>query len=46
MATPLVDIIDSPDREIVAGVDTHSDTHHVAVHGITGTRLDDLPVPT
>ncbi|MCT7294273.1 IS110 family transposase [Rhodococcus sp. PAE-6] len=46
MTTPLVEVINSaPDREIVAGVDTHSDTHPLAVLGITGTRLGDLQVP-
>lgn len=29
---------------IVAGVDTHKDTHHVAVIATTGTRLGDLKV--
>ncbi|SMG58034.1 hypothetical protein SAMN02745947_05163 [Rhodococcus rhodochrous J3] len=30
---------------VVAGVDTHSDIHYVAVLGITGTRLGDFSVP-
>lgn len=31
--------------EVVAGVDTHADTHHVAVLGLTGARLGDRQVP-
>ncbi len=30
---------------VVAGVDTHKDTHHVAVLAATGARLGDLKVP-
>jgi transposase len=31
-------------REVVAGVDTHANTHHVAVLSVTGARLGDLEV--
>lgn len=34
------------DTSVVAGVDTHKDTHHVAVLAVgTGARLGDLKVP-
>lgn len=32
-------------REVVAGVDTHANTHHVAVLSSTGARLGDREVP-
>ena len=32
-------------RTVVAGVDTHKDTHHVAVLASTGARLGDVKVP-
>lgn len=32
-------------REVVAGVDTHANTHHVAVLSLAGARLGDLEVP-
>lgn len=31
-------------REVVAGVDTHANTHHVAVLSLTGAKLGDLEV--
>lgn len=33
------------DPRVIAGVDTHKDTHHVAVLSTTGARLGDLQVP-
>ncbi|STX04975.1 IS110 family transposase [Kocuria rosea] len=46
MTTPITAVIDSsPELEVVAGVDTHADTHHVAVLSVTGARLGDLQVP-
>ncbi|MFE7632348.1 IS110 family transposase [Kocuria sp. NPDC057446] len=46
MTTPITELIDSsPELEVVAGVDTHADTHHVAVLSVTGARLGDLQVP-
>lgn len=35
----------APAAEVVAGVDTHKDTHHVAVLGLNGARLGDQQVP-
>ncbi|PKZ37035.1 IS110 family transposase [Kocuria rhizophila] len=47
MTTSTTELVDSsPELEVVAGVDTHADTHHVAVVSITGARLGDLQVPT
>lgn len=37
---------DPADLPVVAGVDTHADTHHVAVLSTTGARLGDRQVPT
>lgn len=34
-----------PALEVVAGVDTHKDTHHVAVLALNGARLADRQVP-
>ena len=40
------DAVDSPPVvEVVAGVDTHADNHHVAVLTATGTRSGNLVVP-
>lgn len=33
-------------REVIAGVDTHADTHHAAVIDTNGKRLDDMQFPT
>ena len=47
MTTSITAVIGSPtELEVVAGVDTHADTHHVAVLSATGARLGDLQVPT
>ncbi|MGD6978829.1 MULTISPECIES: IS110 family transposase [Citricoccus] len=35
----------SADLDVVAGVDTHADTHHVAILSVTGARLGDRQVP-
>ena len=32
--------------EVIAGVDTHADTHHAAVIDTNGKRLDDMKFPT
>ena len=32
--------------EVIAGVDTHADTHHAAVIDTNGKRLDDMQFPT
>lgn len=46
MTTSITTVIDSPlELEVVAGVDTHAATHHVAVLSATGARLGDLQVP-
>ena len=46
MTTPITELIDSsPEFEVVAGVDTHADTHHGAVLSDTGARPGDLQVP-
>ena len=46
MAIFISDAIDSPPVvEVVAGVDTHADNHHVAVLTAMGARLGDLQVP-
>ena len=43
MTTSTTELVDSsPELEVVAGVDTHADTHHVAVVSVTGARLGDL----
>lgn len=34
------------DREVVAGIDTHADTHHAAVIDTTGRKLGDAQFPT
>ena len=40
MTTPITAVIDSStELEVVAGVGTHADTHHVAVLSATGARL-------
>ncbi|MFL0412378.1 IS110 family transposase [Microbacterium paludicola] len=36
----------TPAREVVAGVDTHADTHHAAVIDAVGRRLGDAQFPT
>lgn len=33
-------------REVIAGVDTHADTHHAAVIDANGARLGDMKFPT
>jgi transposase len=33
------------DREVIAGIDTHADTHHVAVIDTTGRKLGDAQFP-
>lgn len=46
MATSITEVTESPAAlDIVAGVDTHADTHHVAILSVTGARLGDLQVP-
>ncbi|MEX5271546.1 IS110 family transposase [Kocuria sabuli] len=46
MTTSSTAVIDSPtELEVVAGVDTHADTHYVAVLSATGARLGNLQVP-
>jgi transposase len=37
--------LSGPDLQVVAGVDTHKDTHHVAVLALNGARLGDRQVP-
>ncbi|MGC0249813.1 hypothetical protein [Pseudactinotalea sp. Z1748] len=32
--------------DVIAGVDTHAETHHVAVIATTGARLGDAQFPT
>lgn len=45
MSTALPEITPiSSDTHVIAGVDTHKDTHHVAVLSTTGARLGDLQV--
>lgn len=43
MTTSITEVIGAP--AIVAGVDTHSETHHVAVMSATGAKLGDRAVP-
>ncbi|WP_418275714.1 IS110 family transposase [Isoptericola jiangsuensis] len=43
MTTSVTNVIGAP--TIVAGVDTHSETHHVAVLSATGAKLGDRAVP-
>ena len=46
MTISITEVIDSPpDLDVVTGVETHADTHHVAVLSATGARLGDLQVP-
>lgn len=46
MLTAITGSVTAPDAiDVVAGVDTHKDTHHVAVVTMTGGKLGDMQVP-
>lgn len=47
MTTSITEVIGSPpDVAVVAGVDTHADTHHVAPHAAYDQRVIHLEAPT
>ncbi|GAB3843908.1 IS110 family RNA-guided transposase [Nesterenkonia populi] len=46
MRTSITEVTESPAAlDVVAGVDTHADTHHVAILSVTGARLGDFQIP-
>jgi transposase len=46
MTTSVSEVLESSaDLDVVAGVDAHADTHHVAILSVTGARLGDRQVP-
>lgn len=47
MTTPVVEVTESAAAlDVVAGVDTHADSHHVAVLDMAGRKLGDRQIPT